>query len=419
MLSKFIEDKDAVARLYKSPPDQIQSTDRPRHPNPNQVCIAHLGESVLVRQLNPGIHATKTETACLEMIQERLTWKRLPDHVVTNGETNGRIVSLKKLCQEVLLESASNAVFGQALMNLNPHLSQDFLEFDDQSWKLNYGLPSFLCHEMNHYLEAIRAALTQYIDLPSKLKQDTSWMISVIENEMHGIGFTSRDKASFFASLFWSYVAHNLTLGNPTYLAPRTNSNSWKLAFWMIAYIVRSPELHKQICAEIGPHLATSDSSTELVSKLQSTLWLMATFYETLRITVSSTSVRRVQETCVVANKTLEKHAQVIVPYRQMLMDDQVFGSDADTFNPVRFIENPALVRHQSYRPFGGGVTYCPGRHIAMKEVITVVSLFLGRFRVTLQEPESPFPVMEEDKPCVGVMPPLHNADIKVHVEEL
>lgn len=64
-------------------------------------------------------------------------------------------------------------------------------------------------------------------------------------------------------------------------------------------------------------------------------------------------------------------------------------------------------------------MTFCPGRHIAMKEVIAVVGLLLGRFDVTILEAGSSFPGMDENKPCLGVMAPFYSADIRLVVKEL
>lgn len=123
MLSKFIQNDDAVARMYTSPPEDVQITDRPRCPNPSQQCIAHLGESVFVRQLNPGTHATRTEDYCLHMVDERLSWIALPGSLNFGSKMNGTVVSLKELCQDILLQCASRALFGSELMDQNPRLA--------------------------------------------------------------------------------------------------------------------------------------------------------------------------------------------------------------------------------------------------------------------------------------------------------
>jgi hypothetical protein len=199
-----MKDENAVARMYTCPPPYVQNTNRPRLPNPKQVCVSHLGESVLLKQLSGGEEAAKTESYALRMIQDRLKWSSLPGEVIFSPKANYRVLSLKALCQDVLLQCSSRAFFGNALMDINPNLTQDFLDFDDESWKLNYHVPELLSRGMHASLEAIRQAFTKYIDLPSEAKPDISWMIPTIENELCGIGLTSYEQAGFFASLFWA-----------------------------------------------------------------------------------------------------------------------------------------------------------------------------------------------------------------------
>jgi cytochrome P450 len=186
----------------------------------------------------------------------------------------------------------------------------------------------------------------------------------------------------------------------------------------MLSYILHSPDLHQKIQEEVVPHVQNSMSLSEILPKLLASKWLVATYQETLRVAISSTSVRHVSETCVIGNKTLQKDAQVIIPYRQMLMDDRVFGADADTFNPARFISSPGFANDASYRPFGGGITYCPGRHIASKEALLTVSLLVGQYRLERRDPNLAFPGMNTITPCVGVMALVKGADIHLVVEE-
>lgn len=93
-----------------------------------------------------------------------------------------------------------------------------------------------------------------------------------------------------------------------------------------------------------------------------------------------------------------------------------------DRFDPDRFCRDKTLGRCSSYRPFGGGSTYCPGRFIARQEVIVFVAYVLKRFDVELLEPgktlSTGFPRVEEMKPCLGVMGPVEGDDLKVTITQ-
>ena len=92
-----------------------------------------------------------------------------------------------------------------------------------------------------------------------------------------------------------------------------------------------------------------------------------------------------------------------MVSARQLHFDKAAFGRDGFKFEPQRFYKDPGLQRSPSFRPFGGGVTLCPGRHLAKHTVLTFISLALHRFDITLASPQ-PFPQFEERKPIVGIM---------------
>jgi len=132
-------------------------------------------------------------------------------------------------------------------------------------------------------------------------------------------------------------------------------------------------------------------------------------------------SVRNVLEPLTVGGKYLRAGTKVLVPYRQLHFDDKVFGGNAAVFDPERFLASKDLSKNSSFRPFGGGTTYCPGRFIAKREVLTFVALVLERFDVGLAAREkgqkAPFPQIEDGKPCLGIMGPRDGWDTLLSVK--
>lgn len=198
----------------------------------------------------------------------------------------------------------------------------------------------------------------------------------------------------------------------------RLNSNTYKLCFWIMSYLLHDPALLVAIQAEI--ELAFSNEKAEMAYLLDSCPRLNALFDEVLRMTNSSSSVRSVALETVVGGSTFRAGMKVIIPYRQLHFDEAVFGQDAHTLNAQRFLKHRNLNRHPSYRPFGGGTTYCPGRFIARQEVVGFVAFVLKRFDVKLvgrsgkKGDEQRLPLLEERKPCLGVMGPAEKEDLIV-----
>lgn len=131
-------------------------------------------------------------------------------------------------------------------------------------------------------------------------------------------------------------------------------------------------------------------------------------------------SVRNVLEPFIVGGKYLRAGTKVLVPYRQLHFDEKAFGANAASFDEERFLANKELSRSPSFRPFGGGTTYCPGRFLAKNEVLTFVALVLVRFEISLAEDKSDskvsFPQIEDGKPCLGIIGPRDGWDTLLSV---
>ena len=98
---------------------------------------------------------------------------------------------------------------------------------------------------------------------------------------------------------------------------------------------------------------------------------------------------RKVLKPVRIGTKWLRPGAQVLIPSRQLHFNEKVWGADAGEFDPGRFTgKNKSLEKHSSYRPFGGGVSLCPGRKISKVKVFALVAVLLKRFDVTLSESE-------------------------------
>lgn len=135
---------------------------------------------------------------------------------------------------------------------------------------------------------------------------------------------------------------------------------------------------------------------------------------ETIRLTAFSSSVRYITEDTVIGGKILRKGNRVVIPYRQLHFDESVFGKSVSEFQSDRFIKEPGLTRHASWRPFGGGSTQCPGRFVAKQSVMTFVALVLHRFEIEIYPASQGFPLAEEGNPVLGLMDLKEGSDLKI-----
>ena len=173
-----------------------------------------------------------------------------------------------------------------------------------------------------------------------------------------------------------------------------------------MAYIVHDQALLTRIHLE--KRELESHDLNDLAGRLENCAQLDAVFHEGLRLTTSSASVRTVVSATELGNKVLRPGGKVLIPYRQLHLNDNAFGGRVREFDPARYLQNKYLSRNPSYRPFGGGTTYCPGRHMAKCEVLVFVALAINRFELRVARSQGAldqiFPRLDEKRPCLEVM---------------
>ena len=141
---------------------------------------------------------------------------------------------------------------------------------------------------------------------------------------------------------------------------------------------------------------------------------LEAVFLEVLRLKMSSSLMRHITAPTIIGDKILQKGHNVMVPYRQLHFDRDVWGDNVSEFDPDRFLSGKHLSRSLSFRPFGGGQHLCPGRFLARQAVFTFVAVALSRFHISLDTATSQdgkggqrFPRADESKPALGALAPI------------
>lgn len=132
---------------------------------------------------------------------------------------------------------------------------------------------------------------------------------------------------------------------------------------------------------------------------------LDAAFQETLRLTSGASFARTVIAPTTLRCRVLQKDTKLIMPYRQLNFDEAIFGPQVREFRPERILEKD-IARNPSFKPFGGGITYCSDRFIAKREVLGFVAVVLSRYDIELKDSNTVLPRLDEKKPTLGVMHP-------------
>ena len=165
------------------------------------------------------------------------------------------------------------------------------------------------------------------------------------------------------------------------------------------------------------------DGLIGLSARLENCIRLVAIYYEVLRLNTASASIRAVNEPTDLDDVTLSAAAKVLIPYRQFHFDESVFGENAAHFDAERFYTNSGLGKSPSFRPFGGGTTYCSGRYVAKREVLMFLALTINRYGISLvprelDQMQPPFPRCDVTMPSLGVLPPVAGDDVHIVIKK-
>uniref|UniRef100_K3WMQ8 Cytochrome P450 n=1 Tax=Globisporangium ultimum (strain ATCC 200006 / CBS 805.95 / DAOM BR144) TaxID=431595 RepID=K3WMQ8_GLOUD len=162
---------------------------------------------------------------------------------------------------------------------------------------------------------------------------------------------------------------------------------------WCFYNLSSHPEVVTKIRAEIVaklPELASGKIATPTMEQVQDLAYLEAALRETLRLYPSVPfETKHVAHDIVLSDGTfIRGDTTVGLPLYGMGRMTSVWGSDAEVFNPDRWIDAQTgkIVNVSAYRfvAFSAGPRMCLGMNLAMLEMKLVVSGILAKFDVEL-----------------------------------
>ena len=313
-------------------------------------------------------------------------------------------VSLVKWAGNVIIISSTDALFGPACVTNHPSLVDSFHTFNHNAWMMLFQWPSILSRVLKVSKGDCLDGLTSYFDLPQHKRPGAVSFITQSESAMREHGLDSRDIAGVIFNLYWAL-----------------NGNPALLNFWLLADVLYRPELLQQIRSEVAKAFSHGEAcSPDMKILMDQCPILNATFYEGIRLHGGATAVRRVREVTTVAGYSLQPGADVMVPYRELLLHQGTWGDDAECFNHERFLHNATLSSSKWFKPFGGGTTYCPGRMLARQVSLLFLATVLHKFDIEVVGgcDSQPFPRMNEAVPTAGILSPHIGQDIRVRISK-
>ncbi|KAL8873897.1 MAG: hypothetical protein Q9174_000700 [Haloplaca sp. 1 TL-2023] len=210
--------------------------------------------------------------------------------------------------------------------------------------------------------------------------------------------------------------------------------NATPTFFWLLVHIYARPSLLADLREEVSGIVEQTSSGLSQtvrsidVSRLKASCPLLhSTYQETLRVQTHNTNSRWVIKDTLLADQYFLKEDSVIqMPGHFIHSLPSVWGNDADTFVPGRFMQIEKKQREDrskqhpaSFRSFGGGKTLCPGRHFATAEICAAAAMFIMRFdMMSADGGDWMIPDHAHGKVASAVPPPAKDIRVKVTTRE-
>ncbi|KAF3765563.1 cytochrome P450 [Cryphonectria parasitica EP155] len=316
-------------------------------------------------------------------------------------------VSLYPFLRQAMVEASVRSIFGSHLHEVDPDCVAHMLAFNDHAWQIVMRYPRFFGHSsVSKPYDRMMETMRTFVQRPLAENEGANPLIRNVLIGMEAANLDTQSRAAIVLMIFWA-----------------ATSNEYNALFWLISHLMHDPALLQEVKRETDA--AWKDGNLNTKHFKRDCPVLDAIFHEIFRHKNAAGTMRLVSETTVIGGKELQPGNLAYIPFRQLHHNEAVWGPTYQDFDHTRFIDNKSLVRHPSFRPFGGGQTHCTGRTLAKLEVFSAAAILLRRFDMRLAgataagNSEKPsFPVLDNETLSLGLNGPLRGSDLFVKMIE-
>ncbi|ETS85983.1 hypothetical protein PFICI_04008 [Pestalotiopsis fici W106-1] len=409
LLNSFGISNDALRRSWHvpRPGDWCFIPNNPV--NPKQKSLIHCVEDIYRAQLLPGEHMNRWTQKFLNSVRDSLyTMDSLAFCLQPGGAGSyqGRTlsrVSLYSLVSSINVQATVNAMFGPRLLNIDPLVVQYMTTFNEYVWMIIFRCPNVFGSPILAAQNKLLAAVRTFVQLPEDQRKEASWAITNTLKGMEIVGMDLESKVSMILMIFWAGV-----------------SNEHNSCFWLLTHLLYDETLLN--LAREETESAWQSGHLDIKYLCANSPNLDSIFNEVLRLNNTAAAVRVASKDTTVGGKHLPAGSTILMPFRQLHMNENVWGTGVSEFQPLRFLNRKSLTRSASFRPFGGGATLCPGQTLARQEIYGFIAALLHRYcvDVTLDSVgnKPPFPRLNSMTPSFGLNGPIKGTDVFVSISE-
>ncbi|KAL9060601.1 MAG: hypothetical protein Q9162_000552 [Coniocarpon cinnabarinum] len=382
--------------LEPKPGDPERLPEGLTYPQPES--LLRMTEVLFRQQLLPGKKMDSMSSKFLDHLSDSMRWESM-DFCTLESTLDKRTISLRRFLERIFVDATIVSIFGRHIHDIKADVADDLLEFNSNIWMIMFRYPELLSSAVRNPQKRLLPAFVEFLQLPEEARSEQAWYIKTLLQAQDHLKIDMHSRASILLMI--------------TFAATLNNASS---SFWLLAELLFDQHLFQEVQGEINA--AWSTGSLDIKGLCAKSPKLNAAWDETLRVTTGNVVTREVVARTELGGKILEPGNTLIIPMRQLHRDERVWGESADTFDATRFAQRKDLLRHPAYRPFGGGVTLCPGRALAKEEAFGFVAMLLHRYDIVLdtKAKQQTFPEFDRKKPVIGLIPPADEADIILEV---
>jgi hypothetical protein len=299
---------------------------------------------------------------------------------------------------------------------MHPELIEDFWRWESGIVAYMIGVfPSITARTAYNGLENCVKGFIEYLE---KGRDKQAYKLVQGRKALHdAVGITILDQARLEMGLSFAF-----------------NSNASITIFWVLNNIFSRPDLLAEIREEIKENALVGTNTISFTKLRQDCPLLNSVYRETMRLVAPMTSARFVLEDTIIADTyLLRKDTVVQIAGGVLHADTDIWGPDAASFNARRFLyslngskSNPDgsipdgksnQVHPAAFRGFGGGISYCPGRHFAQMEIISLTAVLVYGFDLLPQKGKGELkydPPKDDKRFPFAVTKPLADLDVKL-----
>ncbi|KAJ5712169.1 cytochrome P450 [Penicillium malachiteum] len=175
-------------------------------PNPKKLPPSILGVRMLHQQLQRPDLLHSYMSKLLTATNQALEWESIHHNSILASSEEIKVVSLEKIVCDTLFAAQTIAFFGPYLLEMEPNILSILKDWDLNSWRVSYKMPSFLAGQATGPRGQMIDVLTQYFSAPAHLRSGCVPFINEVYEEYRQAGLSDRDIGGIIFTILWGLV---------------------------------------------------------------------------------------------------------------------------------------------------------------------------------------------------------------------